>query len=81
MERDWFFDGDYSESYFAMNEHADKEEFAKWIEEQEKEYGYDDIIVDRSEIEYYYAKEINEEKFEKAEKDDEGAFPITRYKV
>ena len=74
--KDWWFDGDYSECYYAWNEHANEEEFAKWIFAQED--GVESIL--ESDIEYLWVEEITNVHFKIVPEGTPGAIPITRYR-
>jgi hypothetical protein len=75
-QNEWWFDGEYSECYFAWG-HAPKVEFACWVETQEDESSTP-VLVEC--IEHLWAADINEERFEMVSQDTFGAKPITRFR-
>lgn len=59
-ETDWWFDGDFSECYYAPG-HVSKLLFAVWVNEQEEQAGEE--LVMAKDVEHIYALELNAERF------------------
>ncbi len=78
LDDDWWFDGDYSECYYAWG-HVDKDAFGDWVTAQEKENG-NNTLVRNEDVEHLWALELDEERFTFVAADSKGAKPITRYR-
>ena len=78
--RFWWFDGDYSECYYAWS-HVDKRQFAAWVQSEEDSYGEP---VRARDVEHVWAIDGDDGRF-KIVKRMWGLFvpseakPITRY--
>ena len=74
---DWWFDGDYSECYYAWG-HVDKSEFADWVGNQE--YPDVPVMVGAEYVEHIWARETEGDQFETSLVDlGDGWKPMTRY--
>ncbi len=71
-ETNWWFDGDYSDCYYALG-HVSRMRFACWIETQQEEK----ILM--ADIEYLWAVDTGLETFRVAQQYEAGAYPISRY--
>lgn len=70
-----WFDGDLSECYYSWG-HVNKTDFCLWIWKEDPDYG----CPGEMEIEYLWAKELDEERFSIVPKSVIGAKPISRFR-
>jgi hypothetical protein len=81
----WFYDGESSEDYLALDEHVDEREFRNYIRRSDEYYRYDkydDVEeVEEVPIEHLWAIDIDDERIKFVPEGTKGAFPITRGRV
>ncbi len=81
IAKDWWFDGDYSECYYAWG-HINKRAFAEWVWSEESPQGSQPNVKD---VEHAWAVGKDDERFIIVKRKwglllPDGAKPITRYR-
>lgn len=83
-ESEWWFDGDYSECYYAPG-HVSKILFAVWVNNQEEQEGCDRVMA--KDVEHIWVLETSPERFvpfcpkgDEYEDIKERIKPMTRYR-